>query len=225
MQAVAVDTTGFVLDGYIYMHRAIRNDIRQLAAASQRITPAHPEDAAKLEKWFAFFWEVVEVHHTGEDNEFFPTLLQRVPEAGNEMDVLTENHEELHGLVEEIGITLKQLQNLQEAAAWNKNCQHLVYLASRFEREMSDHLDREEQVVIPAVARYFSTEEQLAFEKNLKHPPLKLLSLLVPWVFSGLSEEEQAKGIKTLPLPMRIMYKLSWKKKYEKFTAVFRNQA
>jgi hemerythrin-like domain-containing protein len=220
MQAVAVDTNGFVLDGYIYMHRAIRNDIANLSAASRRINQLNPQDAAKLHKWFTFFWEMVEVHHTGEDDEVFPTIMQRVPDTKNQMEVLTENHDELDELVEEIGVTLQNLG--QDTASREESRRHLVYLTSRFEKEMNEHLDREEQVVIPALARHFSAAEQIAIEKNLKQPPLKRMALLVPWVFSALSEEEQAKGIKMLPLPMRWLYRLSWKKKYAKFTEVLK---
>jgi hemerythrin-like domain-containing protein len=222
MQGVAVDTTGFALKNYIYMHRAIRNDIANLAATSRRFSRIGREDATKLQKWFAFFWDMVEVHHTTEDDQFFPAILERVPAIENEAAVLTQDHEELHALVEEIGATLGRLQQQEQDAEREKSTRHLTYLTDRFEKEMSDHLSREEEAVIPTLVRYFSPEEQLAMEKGFKHPPLKHMALLVPWIASALTAEEEAVALKSLPLPMRVLYKLSWKKKYEKFTAVFR---
>lgn len=222
-QTLGVDTTGFVLDAYIYIHRAIRSDTTNLAAASRRLNPVNPEDAAKLQKWFNFFWEMVEVHHTGEDDVVFPTIKQRVPETEYEMEVLEEDHVGLHHLVEEIEATLKKLQTVEDRVEREKSQQYLVSLTTRFEDGMKDHLSREESIVITTMARHFSPEEQHAMEKNLKKPSLKHMALLVPWIYSALNEEERATGLKLLPLPMRWLFKLSWQKKYEKFTAVFQS--
>lgn len=216
-------TKQFKMNGYLYVHRAMRSDISNLEATSRRLARLSEEDSVRLQRWFRFFWDMVEVHHQEEDNQFFPTLARRDPGFIEKMDHLTAEHQALHQMVDEIGNSLAQLQTVKDEAERNALSHHFSQLVNRFQASLNDHLAKEELLVIATVVEHFSLKEQKEMEdKTMKSMPRKHIALLVPWVGSTMSAEESAIALKTLPLPIRIMNNLSWKKKYEKFTAVFR---
>lgn len=217
------ETKKFIMDGYLYVHRAMRADIANLEAASTRLTSMSKEDAAKLQKWFQFFWEMVEVHHVEEDNNFFPDITNRDKSFAPQMQMLSADHQNLHSLVELVAKLLNRIQNTADAQEREIVARQLNQLLKNFRETLNDHLAREENVVIASIADHFSLKEQKAMEqKTMKSMPRKHMALLVPWVASTMSPEEGAVALKVVPLPLRIMYNLSWKKKYEKFTSVFR---
>jgi hypothetical protein len=78
MQTVnSVKTSNFVMQGYLYMHRAIRADISNLLSTSARIGNLSAEEARRLQNWFNFYWEMLEGHHKEEDSDFFPGIAAR----------------------------------------------------------------------------------------------------------------------------------------------------
>jgi hemerythrin-like domain-containing protein len=217
------ETKKFIMDGYLYVHRAMQADIANLEATSTRLTRMSKEDAAKLSKWFEFFWDMVEVHHVEEDNNFFPDITRRDPAFAPQMHMLSADHQHLHSMVDLVAKLLNRIQNSTDAEEREITGRQLTQLLKNFKESLNDHLAREENVVIASIADHFSLKEQKEMEqKTMKSMPRKHMALLVPWVASSMSAEEAAVAIKVIPLPLRIMYNLSWKKKYEKFTSVFR---
>lgn len=220
----AIKTKKFVIDGYLYIHKAMRSDLAKLEAASKRFASLSDEEAGKIQKWFRFFWDMVEVHHVEEDKEFFPDITRRVAFFAQDMEVLTKDHVDLHHKVDEIGNLLDKFQGIKNPTERAAASHKLGELISQFRASLNDHLDREEAVTVPTIAENFSLKEQKAMgDKAMRSIPAKHLALVVPWVGSGLAPEEVGPALKTLPLPLRIMYNLSWKKKYEKFTEVFKS--
>jgi hemerythrin-like domain-containing protein len=219
----AIEAKKFVIDGYLYIHKAMRSDLAKLEATSKRFASLSNEDAGKIQKWFRFFWDMVEVHHVEEDKNFFPDITRRVPTFARDMDILTKDHVDLHHKVDEIGNLLNKFQTIKNPTERTAANLKLGELISQFRASLNDHLDREEAVTVPTIAENFSLKEQKAMgDKAMRSMPTKHLALVIPWVGSGLPPEEVGPAMKTLPLPLRIMYKISWKKKYEKFTEVFK---
>ncbi len=216
-------TEAFKMDGYIYVHRAMRKNIADLEATSTRMTRFTDEDALRLQRFFRFFWDMAEIHHTEEDDNLFPDITARDKTFEPSMAVLTQDHRELHELIEKVGAILNTILTVKDAAAREATPRELGEVITEFRRLLDSHLDREEAVVRESVGTHFSLKEQKAMEqKTMKSIPLKHMSLLVPWVGSGLPPEEVPAALKTLPLPLRIMYNISWKKKYEKFSEVLK---
>lgn len=212
----------FVMDGYLYMHRAIRSDMVKMEAAANKLYQRGAEYAGKLQKWFEFFWAMVEEHHTGEDDDLFPKIAKRDINFTAQLEIMERDHKEIHEMVNNIGADLGRIQNLQ-GEAYEAACRQLAALVTRFRLTMSDHLDREESLVVPSIANHFPVAEQQAMEKEVtKRMPRKFMTMAFPWIASSMTDEEVATIMKTFPLIIQLLFKYSWKKKYAKFTAVFR---
>jgi hemerythrin-like domain-containing protein len=217
-----IDVTNFKLSGYLFIHKAMRQDALKLEAATERLPEMTPDQTQNLAKWFDFFWEMVETHHVIEDADMFPQIAGRDATFQPDSAQLTQDHRELHDLVVEIQRRLRAFptqtgQERVSSAYWCKK------MATDFRHNLNDHLDREEAAVVPSIAGNFSPKEQRKMEQEtLKKMPKQHLSLLVPWIFSALSEAEIKIALSDAPLPIRVMYRLSWRRKYEKFSAIFR---
>jgi DNA mismatch repair ATPase MutL len=141
--------------------------------------------------------------------------------AKEKMEKLTTDHLEMHEMVEKIGNTLKEIPTISSPLERKVASQNLTLFIARFREHLNDHLDREEEAVIDTISRNFTVREQKQWEnQTMKRMPRQHISLLVPWIASTLSPEEARVALKALPLPLRVMYNLSWKKKYQKFTSV-----
>lgn len=209
------------LDNYFVMHRAIKFDLNAMERVSQTLST--PQEADNLDRWFKFFWQMVEVHHTGEDEICFPMVERRVPRFGQDLIKLGDDHHKLDALVDEIGRILGNLKNSQSGEGFRVGQQVLYRTVKELNEHMVQHLAFEEGTFATSLLDNFSDKEVADMEKQLqKHTPMKLIALLLPWVLSGMDEAEREVALKGVPGFMRLLYKLSWKKKYDKLTVIFR---
>ena len=82
------------------------------------------------------------------------------------------------------------------------------------------HLAVEEALVVPAVARLLSRDEQRAFEDGLrKRSSLAEIGFALPWILSVVSPAERAAFLAELPLLLRWLYRGVWRKGYARLDA------
>lgn len=209
--------------GYLLMHRAIIKDIRDMAQAANRFESLSREDSVRLNNWFKFYWDMLEMHHTEEDERFFPFIFERVPSIVKDFDRLSEDHTKFNSLVEQIGGTLQHLQELNQGQERSTLTRQIINLLATFRDMLEDHLEREEGLVIPALAKNFTAVEQQGLgNATMQNMPLEHLSSLVPWVLSSLDADTEGEAIKILPPEIQHLYYSAWKEEYQKFSAVLK---
>lgn len=180
---------------FLLMHKAIRKDLAALAAAP------HAE-------WFAFLQRSIHLHHTGEEEWLYPTLLAKDPTFAADLEALTEDHAVLDPMTERI------------ARAFAAGSAEVGPLLAELERLMADHLAREEAAVIPRMRRFMTLAELKEFEKReAKRSSFADLALVLPWVLSSADDREREMVFAVLPFPVKVMYRLAWKKRYERLTS------
>lgn len=209
--------------GYLLMHRAIVKDIRDMAQAANRFASLSREDSVRLYNWFKFYWDMLEMHHTEEDERFFPFIFKRVPNIIKDFDRLSQDHTKFDSLVELIGETLQQLQGLNQGQERSNLTRQIINLLASFRDMLEDHLEREEGLVVPALAKNFTASEQQALgNATIQNLPFEHLSSLVPWVMSSLDAAAEGEALKMLPPEIQHLYYASWKDEYRKFSAVLK---
>lgn len=121
-------------------------------------------------------------------------------------------HHELEKLIEQMKLAIRD---------HNKAALHEII--PKYQVSLVKHLDHEESIWIP-VSEEFTREEHLALEKEhskerISKIPKKQLMNLLAWMLEdnmdALTEKYFFK--KVLPLPPRLIYKYSLKKKYATF--------
>ncbi len=213
----------FRLDGYLTFHKALINDITAFTKRTAGYTSASNQDLRKMEQWFTLHCYMINGHHTLEDDVQFPQYARRDANFSAEMQKLGADHQEIEALIAQIthnfnSLLAKPLQGRETAYS------RLISLVAAYGTAVSEHLAREEAAVIKSVRRHFTEEEQLKLEKDyLKSESLKHLSISAPWMVMNLNPLDRAELFRKAPFILKVLYYLSWKKKYLKAMPVFDN--
>ncbi|RSS83384.1 hemerythrin domain-containing protein [Streptomyces sp. WAC06614] len=183
--------------GFALMHIAMRRDAARLRAAA----PAWKGGGAE---WWQRLREVIEWHHTSEDDVLWPGLRARDPDFDAQARELHEDHEELDAAMAAV------------STAVARGGDGLVAAAAGFETVLRDHLAAEEQVVFPVFDR-LGERAYLAEERKLiGTAPRRVITYLQPWMFDGAPPASVAHVSATIPPPVRLVGSTLLRRRYER---------
>lgn len=190
------------------MHHAFRRDLTALAAATGTTPLGAADTWAALERRWELFSYVLHHHHHGEDEGYWPLLLERVAEADRHtLEAMEAEHALIgpalercaHGFrVMARGGTLAQRQHLHE---------NLVTTLEHLDA----HLAHEERDALPLLHAHLSPEEDERIEE--KHfragVPLRKVLQLVPWAMHEVPEREREVVLGRLGSAYRLVWRLT----------------
>ncbi|MFI6603949.1 hemerythrin domain-containing protein [Nonomuraea sp. NPDC050536] len=137
-------------------HRAMRADARRVALLMEELAAGRQQaDLARLRAIAEFATRLcagIHHHHRAEDDALWPVLVRS---AGPEVDLdsLTEDHEALDPLLEEITEVAARLESdLGAPALLAKSCASLADL-------LDEHIEEEERLLFPVILRYVSERD------------------------------------------------------------------
>ena len=156
-----------------------------------------------------------------EDDIFWPALTVASTDFADAAEILEQDH---HRLDEVMAATAGALADLmlvgRDRAA---DLARAIVCATELEAVLRVHLDREEAAAIPAMraclsgARYDELSEEATKEGGVA-----AMAWIVPWVLDHATEEEAARGVATLPAPVRWLNSLLWSRRYLRLAAPVR---
>ncbi len=205
----------FTLHGFCLVHRAMRNDLAQLRALLERARAGEGVDLDVVRAWYSFSWAMAEGHHKGEDSAVFPEVAARSARFRASTEQIGAEHAELDIQVERLN---RSLGRDLEGAALDEAILH----AEELYRFLDQHLVVEERSFIDAIRAHFSEPEQLALQGRIRRSlPLRMIGLILPWMFEAASAAEQRRLMEQLPLPARLLYHILWLPYYRMLTVPF----
>jgi hemerythrin-like domain-containing protein len=143
--AAVVDT-----DEMVAVHTMYRRELRLAAGAVRGVAPGDRRRARVVADHLALVARSLHEHHTTEDELLWPLLLQRVPEELTPVVHLMESqHETVDALLQEIGVSLPRWRETAAAADRDR----LAGLLERAHTHLAEHLDAEEERLLPIAAR------------------------------------------------------------------------
>jgi hemerythrin-like domain-containing protein len=153
----------------------------------------------------ALLCEVLETHHTGEDEHIWPRLRDRAPEdVAPLIGVMQDQHHAIHGHLAQVAGTL---------AAWRQaptveSREALAQAAERQRPVMREHLALEEERVVPLIEQYITAAEYGAMvqEESRVYPEDKLL-LAFGMVFYGAPPAITAGAVAHMPADVQPVIK------------------
>ncbi|XP_073295080.1 zinc finger protein BRUTUS-like [Primulina huaijiensis] len=171
------------IDDILHWHRAIQNELNQIAEAARSIKLTGDfSDPSSFNRRLQFIAEVCIFHSIAEDRVIFPALdaeLSFVQEHAEE----ESEFDKFRSLIENI-----------ESAGTNSSTEFYSRLCSQADHIMETikkHFRNEETQVLPLVRKYFSFERQRELlYQSLCVMPLRLIECVLPWLIRSLSEEE-----------------------------------
>jgi len=168
--------------GTRFVHKAIRKETQELEAMA-RTLDAGGVDA--LAERFARAVSFFHAHTAGEEGALFPALDERAPGHGAhyEADHVVEN-----ALLDDVGALIESARTDLDAARPELQ-RKLVALAHHADL----HIQKEDEIVLPLVAKHFSPPEQGAIVGGImKHVPPPVLAAMVPWILNALDLDDKA---------------------------------
>lgn len=196
----------FVLHGFLHIHHAMIRDGYRLAGACAAATT--DDELGALGRWYERFHGNLEDHHRAEDDIYFPRLRELDAALAAKLDGLGEDHHEVDAALAAVA---QAFANRDRAAAATSTA-HLAEL-------LDEHIKAEERLVVPATMRLMSTDEQRALEQGLqKAAGISQIAFVLPWLIDGVRPHERGDLLKQLPLPLRLMHAMFWRRRYARLS-------
>ncbi len=139
----------------IAVHQVFR---RAFAAAPRIIGSAsrhEPEHVANVASYYANVLAFLHAHHEGEDELVWPKLLARCPAEATRVQAIADQHEDVSRLLAQAEARL----GAWAAAPSTDNGAQLAGALVLLGNGLAEHLDQEEQFVLPLAADHLSVEE------------------------------------------------------------------
>src|SRR5688572_8605234 len=195
----------------VVIHRIFRRGFATLADLARRV-PAHDTAwAGAVAAHAEFLLNGLHHHHTAEDELLWPRLLERTqPDAQ-----LVARMEDQHAVVATHVARIRHLLPGWRAAPSGSE------LAAGFDDlgiALAEHLDEEEAAILPLVRAHITAAEwqdmgDAAFAKFSNGEKLIALGQML----DVASPEEAAGFLATLPLPIRLMWRLAGRRRYARY--------
>jgi hypothetical protein len=196
----------------IAAHDAFRRDLASLARAATGGGAGAGRDPARRER-VSRGWEVfkrqLHFHHTGEDRHIWPRLGERLAHSESAMSTLQAMEEE-HSRVD-------PLLDAVEAAFADPAGGRLADTVGELATTLHSHLAHEERDALPLIGTALTAAEwrgvgrRLGFENGLSGS-----SEFFAWILDGATDSRSAEVLGTLPVPLRLVYRVAWKPRYAK---------
>jgi hemerythrin-like domain-containing protein len=194
------------LNSYYMIHAAMRRGAFRLSTALAEIEP----DAERLRavRWYtAGVLDELHVHHTIEDDVFFPALAERVPAFVEYEATLAADHRHLTDVMSGLRMAV---QGLHDGQDWDENRSKAVALSAELARFLDEHLRVEDHDILPLFARHFSTEEYHVLDQQaIKRTGLRQLLFTVPWAVTTADREAAEHLLMTGPAVLKIIWRLT----------------
>ena len=201
-------------------HRAMRADAHRLATALSDLPDGTLEDALALGRAFAELMKLIHDHHWAEDDVIYPFLIERVHGFEHDAGRLEHDHIELDAAMAGLGAGLRMLAHQRTATLRYDIHRYLIDDAAAFNNILVSHLDREEDLVIPAFDSVLSGADQRALAKQeSKLATYRHMRMAVPWVLANATPEEAAALRAAAPRLLGIVHDHAWKQRFARVVA------
>ncbi|MET9324301.1 hemerythrin domain-containing protein [Streptomyces sp. NPDC003038] len=183
--------------GFALIHIAMRRDAARLRAAA----PAWNGAGAP---WWQRLREVIEWHHTSEDDILWPQLRRHDRDFDAQARELHDDHQELDAAMAAV------------STAIDHHGQDLPRAAQTFQDVLHEHLRAEERIVFPVFDRLGEHTYLAQERKVVASAPLRVMTHLQPWMFDGAPRQAVAHVSATIPPPVRLIGATLLRRRYER---------
>jgi hemerythrin-like domain-containing protein len=206
MTTDAIQNTGPDLVLFLAFHRALRRDFGRLAEALDRCPAGDERRRALIDEHTAMELRALHHHHSDEDANIWPLLRSLVPEAVEVLDRLESDHQEMDAVIERLTGPSRPAREQAD----DLRTLHLL---------LNAHLDLEESGVVPLIRAHITREWWEEAGKSVSKSHGRDLPMVAALTIDAADEQQHAHIFATAPLLLRVLYRLSWRRAYERRVA------
>ncbi len=189
------------LTSVVVVHRAIRQDLRRLAACLAQIAGrgVPPSQARAIGRYTAALLAEIRAHHENEDEVLWPVIAAT---AGQAVDLapLTDDHRAIEAAAGRASQALASFRAQPGASA------ELHASVTGLRDMLDEHITDEEEQILPAIRRYLPAEAYRWCEKQIQRKaPRPGLRFTAPWLARYAQPDELSRQLATGGWPARIL--------------------
>ena len=140
------------ISDYFAIHTMIRRSTRAFATAVRSTGRLDRRRAVALGRYWKGYADELHAHHTVEDEIFMPALAERVPAVAAHIGRVDADHHELDLLIDAGHAAFGSLR----AGSTGDDAGEIMWALDRL---MSEHLDFEDDDIVPLFGRHFDQDE------------------------------------------------------------------
>jgi hemerythrin-like domain-containing protein len=199
-------------DEMVVVHKAFR---REFGLLPQLIRAVPDGDTARADIVAKHGKELVELlyhHHTSEDEELWPRLTQRVELERELVARMQGQHEMVNTLLEQ----LEPLLATWRTTALATDGEAIATVIEQLNVALGEHLDEEEQRVLPIVRQHITNREwAILGKRGIASMPKDRVLVFLGYLLEDATPAEREHFLAGLPLPPKLLYKAVGRRKYE----------
>ncbi len=204
------------------IHRIFRRQFAEVRALAQDIPTADATRVGAVADHLGFLLDALHMHHTTEDDLIWPKLLDRAGLEAPLVERMAEQHQQIDASVARVRAAMSAWRSDPTPATSTA----LTDSIGEFLVVLEAHFDEEERVVVPLIDRHLSEAEHQEVEERgfEKFTPAQR------WIATGQAVEvatpaEAAMMFGKLPLPVKVLWHLTGKRKYRRYITSVRRGA
>ena len=211
-------------------HNAFRRDLTRLARAAAAADLSDPAKRQSVAAGWELFKHELHLHHTAEDEIIWPVLRPRLAYSENALSVLDameEEHERIDPLLAAVDAAF-QGEAGEMGPAGSGGSPGVVPPSQPGEDRLADvidvlastvtgHLAHEERDGLPLIGVALTGAEWRGVGfKIARKNGLSNGGEMFAWILDGVGRQDAAATLRTLPPPLRLLYRAAWKPRFDK---------
>ncbi|WP_214105275.1 hemerythrin domain-containing protein [Acrocarpospora catenulata] len=218
---VATDERPYVQE-MVIIHRMFRRESRVLPDAVRRVAAGDAARAGIVAAHYRQYAHSLHHHHTNEDELLWPKLLARVDLEAELVLRMEAQHEVVAGTLNRVSELLPEWERTADPVVRDE----IVAELGRHRDALIEHLDEEEQHILPLVSEHLTVPEWQALgeraqaELAKESPERQLLTLGA--ILEEITPEERERFLADLPLPAKVMWRLIGRRRYARRMSLIR---
>ena len=206
-------------------HDAFRRDLARLARAAAAADLSDPARRQSVAAGWELFKRELHMHHTAEDEVIWPTLRPRLAHSEHALSVLDameEEHERIDPLLAAVDAAFAQRDGAAGDAGravaddWPGE-DRLADVIDVLASTLTSHLAHEERDGLPLIGVALTGAEwrSVGF-KIARRNGMSEGGEMFAWILDGADRKDAAATLGALPPPLRLLYRVVWKPRFEK---------
>jgi hemerythrin-like domain-containing protein len=196
------------------IHRVFRRELTALPGLVRRVPDADRARAAVVADHAEFILTSLHIHHTGEDENLWPLLLERAAPSAELVRTMQAQHEAVHAAVERS----QELLARWRPTADRSEGEQLAVGVEQLNAALFEHLDQEERDILPLAEQHISVAE---WAKLGEHGRDSTARAQLPIMFGAILEEaepeERASMLALVPAPIRLYLRTLGARQYRRY--------
>jgi hemerythrin-like domain-containing protein len=203
----------------VLVHRVFRREFRLMPLMVRDVADGDTQAAGRVSRHAREMLDALHHHHQNEDELLWPRLLRRTPvDTG-----LVERMEAQHDAIGEILRRVDAVLPVWQRVACSRDRDALAGDLGELHARLEDHLNEEEQHVLPIVGRTItSTEWNELAERGFATMPKRRALVFLGHILESASPSERSRFLRRVPPPVRLLYLLVGRRAFTRETAALR---